>query len=162
MTLSTWMLKISTLSDLHQARDDDSDESDDFGVGEEVLHPGAPFHIGAVHKGQQTWKMVLSHENHMHVLAENSSQHVTICTVMCRPAYFCVREHPWFKGSAAADSSKLFCFPDRRGNSWVQHMKPQAHTQATLWQLKQVVKTRDLCTRRTQHDVICGWAVAER
>lgn len=85
------MLKISTLSDLHQARDDDSDESDDFGVGEEVLHPGAPFHIGAVHKGQQTWKMVLSHENHMHVLAENSLQHVTFCTVMCRPAYFCAR-----------------------------------------------------------------------
>lgn len=42
----------STLSDLHQASDDDGDESDDFGVGEEVLDPGAPLHIGTVHKGQ--------------------------------------------------------------------------------------------------------------
>ena len=45
---------MSTLSDLHQASDDDSDESDDFSVGEEVLDPGAPLHVGAVHKGQQT------------------------------------------------------------------------------------------------------------
>lgn len=44
----------STFSDLHQAGEDDSDESDDFGVGEEVLDPCAPFYIGAVHKGQQT------------------------------------------------------------------------------------------------------------
>lgn len=42
------------MSELHQASDDDSDEGDDFGVGEEVLDPGAPFYIGAVHKGQQT------------------------------------------------------------------------------------------------------------
>lgn len=48
------MRKISTLSDLHQTHHDDSDESNDFGIGEEVLHPGAPFHVGAVHKGQQT------------------------------------------------------------------------------------------------------------
>lgn len=86
MIWSTWTIKISTLSDLDQARDDDGDESYDLGVGEEVLHPGAPFHIGAVHKGQQTWKMVFSHKNHMRVLAENSSQHVTICTVKCGPA----------------------------------------------------------------------------
>lgn len=45
---------LSTLSNLHQASDDDSDESDDFGVSEEVLDPGAPFHISTVHKRQQT------------------------------------------------------------------------------------------------------------
>lgn len=44
------------MSDLHQAGDDDGNERDDFGVGEEVLDPGAPLHIGAVHKGQQTYK----------------------------------------------------------------------------------------------------------
>lgn len=42
------------MSDLHQAGDDDGDEGDDLGVGEEVLHPGAPLHVGAVHEGQQT------------------------------------------------------------------------------------------------------------
>lgn len=45
---------IGTLSDFHQAGDDDGNESDDFGVGEEVLDPGAPLHIGTVHEGQQT------------------------------------------------------------------------------------------------------------
>ena len=43
-----------TLSDLHQAGDDDGDQSDDLGVGEEVLDPGAVFYIGTVHEGQQT------------------------------------------------------------------------------------------------------------
>lgn len=46
--------RVRTLSDLHQAGHDDGDEGDDFGVGEEVLDPGAPFDIGAVDKGQQT------------------------------------------------------------------------------------------------------------
>lgn len=44
----------STLSNLDQASDDDGDKSEDFGVGEEVLDPGAPFYVGTVHKRQQT------------------------------------------------------------------------------------------------------------
>lgn len=47
-------LHLGTLSDLHQAGDDDGDERDDFGVREEVLDSGAPLHVGAVYKGQQT------------------------------------------------------------------------------------------------------------
>lgn len=43
-----------TLSDLDQASDDDGDQGNDFGVGEEVLDPGAPFHVRTVHKSQQT------------------------------------------------------------------------------------------------------------
>lgn len=46
--------RVSTLSDLHQASDDDSNESDDFGIGKEVLDSGAPLHIGTVNEGQQT------------------------------------------------------------------------------------------------------------
>lgn len=45
---------LSTLSDLHQAGDDDGDESNNFGVGEEVLDSGSPLDISAVDKGQQT------------------------------------------------------------------------------------------------------------
>lgn len=45
---------VRTLSDLYQPSQDDGDESDDLGVGEEVLDPGAPFDVGAVDKGQQT------------------------------------------------------------------------------------------------------------
>lgn len=45
---------VRTLADLHQPGQDDGDESDDFGVGEEVLDPGAPFDVRTVDKGQQT------------------------------------------------------------------------------------------------------------
>lgn len=42
---------LRTLSNLQQAGDNDGDEGNDFGVGEEVLHPGSPLHIGTVHEG---------------------------------------------------------------------------------------------------------------
>lgn len=48
------LMCLSTLSDLHQAGDDDGDESNNFGVGEEVLDSGAPLNISAVDEGQQT------------------------------------------------------------------------------------------------------------
>lgn len=48
------LMCLSTLSDLHQAGDDDGDESNNFGVGEEVLDSGSPLDISAVDKGQQT------------------------------------------------------------------------------------------------------------
>lgn len=48
------LMCLSTLSDLHQAGDDDGNESNNFGVGEEVLDSGAPLDISAVDKGQQT------------------------------------------------------------------------------------------------------------
>lgn len=47
---------LSTLSDFHQASDDDGNESDNFCIGEDVLDPGAPLHISTVHKGQQAWE----------------------------------------------------------------------------------------------------------
>lgn len=42
------------MSDLNQPGDDDGNQGDDLSVGEEVLDPGAPLHIGTVHEGQQT------------------------------------------------------------------------------------------------------------
>lgn len=41
-----------TLTQLHQSRDDDEDESGHFGIGEDILHAGPPFHLGGVNEGQ--------------------------------------------------------------------------------------------------------------
>lgn len=49
--LNSWS-GIITLSNHDQARDDNGNESDNFGVREEVLNPCAPFHIGTVDKSQ--------------------------------------------------------------------------------------------------------------
>lgn len=44
-----------TLAQLDDACNDDDDEGGHLGVGEVVLHPGAPLHVGRVDEGEQAW-----------------------------------------------------------------------------------------------------------
>lgn len=51
-----WEDNFPTLEYLNKACDDNSNERDDFSVGEKVLYTSPPLHIGTVHKGQQAWR----------------------------------------------------------------------------------------------------------
>lgn len=45
-----------TLAQLDHPSGDDDDEGCHLGVGENVLHPSSPLHIGRVDESQETWR----------------------------------------------------------------------------------------------------------
>ena len=107
----SWLFRVFTSSELHEAGDDDDEECQELAVGEEILNQGGPLNLPAVDEGQHTWKQVA---DDLIAAVQNESFNLHIvsqCHSYCCVTTLCLNNALWLDDASHAtsfDNSKLF------------------------------------------------------